>query len=176
MKKTGDLILIGIIAVIVIVCGVLIFTQKTFVVKFELNNGSTMDSVEVIRNEKLEKPTDPTREGYIFNGWSLDGKAYDFESEVKEDMTLNAEWAKISVPVEKVALNKTSTSIQVGKTFQLELTLTPDNTTDTATYESSKETVATVDENGLVTAVKKGTANITVKVGDITKKLKVTVK
>ncbi len=44
-----------------------------------------------------------------------------------------------------------------------------------ATWKSSKKTVAKVDSKGKVTAVKKGTAIISVTVGDLTEKIKVTV-
>lgn len=70
------------------------------------------------------------------------------------------------VAVEGVSLNKTSTTIATGGTETLTLTFTPDNATNKAvTWESSDETVATVDD-GKVTAVKSGTATITVTTTD----------
>lgn len=66
------------------------------------------------------------------------------------------------VAVEGVSLNKTSTTIATGGTETLTLIFTPDNATNKAvTWESSDETVATVVD-GKVTAVKSGTATITV--------------
>lgn len=46
-------------------------------------------------------------------------------------------------------------------TFTYTTTLLPEDTTDKITWKSSDETVATVDENGTVTAKKVGTAKIT---------------
>ena len=50
-----------------------------------------------------------------------------------------------------------------GETKQLTATIQPENTTDkTVTWSSNNTSVATVDQNGLVTAVSTGTATITV--------------
>lgn len=59
--------------------------------------------------------------------------------------------------------------IYANKTAQLNVEFTPSNATEIpeADWSSSDETVATVDENGLVTALKEGTAIITVKYGDL---------
>ena len=70
------------------------------------------------------------------------------------------------VAVEGVSLNKTSTTIATGGTETLTLIFTPANATNKAvTWSSSDETVATVVD-GKVTAVKSGTATITVTTTD----------
>ena len=70
--------------------------------------------------------------------------------------------AKTTAPT-KVTLNKTSATLVVGKTLTLKATLTPAKATTKLTWSSSDTKVATVDKNGKVKAVKKGTATITVK-------------
>ncbi|MDR1347743.1 MAG: Ig-like domain-containing protein, partial [Prevotellaceae bacterium] len=61
-----------------------------------------------------------------------------------------------------VTLNKTTLALAVGETETLTATVTPANATDkTVTWTSSAPAVATVDD-GLVTAVAKGEATITV--------------
>ena len=50
---------------------------------------------EVKHNEKIEEPKTPTRDGYIFKGWYVGSKPYDFESGIKEDTTIEAKWEKI---------------------------------------------------------------------------------
>ena len=63
-----------------------------------------------------------------------------------------------------ITLNKTSVSIKPGSTTQLTAAISPDNATDkSVTWRSSNSAVATVDNNGKVTAVKEGTATITVR-------------
>jgi hypothetical protein len=67
------------------------------------------------------------------------------------------------VAVTGVSLNKNSTTLTVGGTETLTATVSPDDATDkTVTWSSDNTSVATVDANGLVTAVAEGTATITV--------------
>ena len=72
-----------------------------------------------------------------------------------------------NVAVTGVTLDKTSASCKVGQTVQLTPTIAPANATiKTVSWNSNDEDVATVDENGLVTAVAAGTATITVTTTD----------
>lgn len=72
-----------------------------------------------------------------------------------------------TIPVESVALNKTTTSISVGAFETLTATVSPSNATNKAvTWSSNNTAVATVDSNGKVTGVSVGTANITVTTTD----------
>ncbi|MBD7911443.1 Ig-like domain-containing protein [Clostridium cibarium] len=60
-----------------------------------------------------------------------------------------------------ISLNKTSECLEVGQADNLITTVTPDNTTDkNVTWASSDSSIATVDSNGKVTALKAGTVNI----------------
>ena len=73
---------------------------------------------------------------------------------------------KPTVSVTGVKLDQTSLSLTVGGTGTLNATVQPDNATNKAvTWSSSNETVATV-ENGVITAVGAGTADITVTTQD----------
>lgn len=64
------------------------------------------------------------------------------------------------VAVSRVSLDKTSASISVDETLQLNATVTPSNATDkSVTWSSSDPSVATVS-NGLVKGVKEGSATI----------------
>ena len=65
-------------------------------------------------------------------------------------------------PVTRINLNNSSITMQALDTFQLTMTVTPSNAYNKEiVWSSSDENVATVDETGLVTALKKGTAKIT---------------
>ncbi len=72
----------------------------------------------------------------------------------------------------RVKLNKKSVSLMVGSVSQLKVK----NTRKNVTWKSSRKAVASVDQNGLVTAIKKGTAVITARAGNKKFTCKVTVK
>ena len=66
-------------------------------------------------------------------------------------------------PVTGVSLDKITLTLTEGDTLALVATITPENATNKdVTWSSSDGTVATVDKSGKVTAVKAGTATITV--------------
>ncbi|MDE6480675.1 MAG: Ig-like domain-containing protein [Muribaculaceae bacterium] len=73
------------------------------------------------------------------------------------------------IEVTEITLDQTEATIYEGETLQLVATVTPEDATDpTVTWTSSDEFVATVDENGLVTALSYGEAIITAQAGDKT--------
>ena len=70
------------------------------------------------------------------------------------------------IPVASVSLNQTEAEMLVGETLQLQAQISPSNATDLSTmWGSSKQSVATVSDAGLVTAVGEGTSKITVTAG-----------
>ena len=76
-----------------------------------------------------------------------------------------------TVAVTGVSLNKTSLTLNKGKTEQLTATVSPSNATDkSVTWSSSNTSVATVSSSGLVTGVAPGSAVITVTTNDGVKK------
>ncbi len=69
--------------------------------------------------------------------------------------------------VGSVTLDKTTASVEEGKTLQLNATPAPENADDTTLYwYSSNETIATVDQTGKVTAIKEGTVEIVAEAND----------
>ena len=79
------------------------------------------------------------------------------------------------VPATAVTLNKTTMDLYMSRSETLTATVTPENTTESLTWSSSDETIATVD-NGVVTAVATGTATITATAGNAATECIVTVK
>ncbi|MDE7266802.1 MAG: RICIN domain-containing protein [Lachnospiraceae bacterium] len=68
-----------------------------------------------------------------------------------------------SIVVEKLTLNKTTLTLQVGETATLTAAISPDNATNkTLTWQSSNISVADIDNSGTVIAKSEGTAVITV--------------
>ena len=74
---------------------------------------------------------------------------------------------KVNIPTTGVTVTPTNQTINVGKTFTITPTVTPDNATDKSIIcTSSDDTIATVDDNGKVTALMEGTATITATTND----------
>lgn len=95
------------------------------------------------------------------------------EIEVDKSLAIMAEFKPVSTPpgtdvaVTGVSLNITSKALAVGESFALQAKVTPNNATmKTVSWSSSDETVATVDADGVVTALKIGTCKITVATDD----------
>ena len=79
-------------------------------------------------------------------------------------------------PVTNVSLNKTELELAVGDTEKLTAKVEPsDATNQKVTWESNATNIATVDNNGAVTAKAAGTATITAKAGEQTATCTVTV-
>ncbi len=101
-----------------------------------------------------------------------DGSSFYYTGRVENDFTLSNATGTVTikpkpVAVTGVSLNTTSVSMKTGEAKTLVATVAPSNATNkNVTWKSSKTSVATVDSTGKITAVKKGTATITVTTAD----------
>ncbi len=68
----------------------------SFKVKFDSNGGSKVTEQVVVENDTARKPADPSKKGYEFIEWQLNGKKYDFDRKVTKDITLKAKWKKVA--------------------------------------------------------------------------------
>nr|MCR5422484.1 InlB B-repeat-containing protein [Bacilli bacterium] len=59
-------------------------------VKFDVDGDITEVKVEI--KSKVEKPEDPVKEGYIFEGWYLKDEEFDFDTKILKDITLVAKF------------------------------------------------------------------------------------
>lgn len=115
--------------------------------------------------------TAETIEGKPFASWTATGVMLTDSTNATisftmpgNDVTLTTAYATL---VNEVSLDKTELALTVGDTQTLTATITPDDANNkNVSWSSDKPSVATVDENGTVTAVAAGTANITVKTVD----------
>lgn len=91
-------IVIGTIITISIFVFILIFINSkkivTYKVLFDSDGGSLIEPQTVKLNEKVIKPKDPTKEGYIFLEWTYQGVIFDFSNDVTSDLKLVAKWFK----------------------------------------------------------------------------------
>ena len=105
------------------------------------------------------------------NGYGFSQPAYF----AYDDVAVRFEKAGADVPATGVTLDKTELSLTEGESATLTATVEPENATDkTIVWTSSDNAVATV-ENGVVTAVKAGTATITAACGSAKAECTVTV-
>lgn len=90
-------------------------TPVEYAVRFDTVGGSEVVSVKVSGGEKIERPADPVKNGYIFDGWYLSSDYstdWDFESDVVgEDITLYAKWNKVVVT--RIGISEKSTQTTV---------------------------------------------------------------
>lgn len=95
----------------------------------------------------------------------------------KTTITVTADQTSVScsVTVKKPTVKLNRNSVSLYRTKKVRLTVKTSSKSEPA-WKSNKKGVATVDENGLVTAVKNGTAIITVTVDGVSKSCEVTVK
>ena len=77
--------------------------------------------------------------------------------------------------VTKVTVDKNELSVNKGSSYKLKMNIEPENFTDEVSWRSSDVNVATVDDNGLITAKSTGTATIKIMAGDESAICKVTV-
>lgn len=135
-----------------------------YLVKFNANGGQgEMDSLKT-EDTKQQLPTNNfTKEGYIFKGWNTNasgtGTSYKDKQEISinNNITLYAQWEKIGIK-----LNKNSLYMKVNYTEKLTVKSVPEDETVKYTWESNDTDIATVDENGKVTAKAIGTTTIKV--------------
>lgn len=90
------------------------------------------------------------------------GKAYIYATEENTDELYDYSIIDVVMPVSNISLDISTLSLKTGAEHQLIPTVEPEGADKTVTWTSSNENVATVDENGIVTAKKAGSAVITV--------------
>ena len=96
----------------------------------------------------------------------------------KDDLTATVDLRAI-IPIKSIQFSTTNSVVRVGKSLQMKLIASPsDASIETLKYESSDETIATVNSNGIVTGVAPGNVTITVKdiYSGLEKSVKLTIK
>lgn len=155
------------------------FGTMGYTITFDPNGGIvTPVSVTTSGNGVLSTLPTPTRTGgYRFDGWytaPLGGILITPNYVFNSNTTVYAHWVndsmpeKPSVPVTGIELSTQKINLnRVGDAYQIEADVTPINATNKAvTWVSSNPNVATVSDNGLVTAISEGSATITVTTED----------
>ncbi|MBR6690700.1 MAG: InlB B-repeat-containing protein [Bacilli bacterium] len=93
-KKRLIVIIIFIVLFMMAIIASLLYYNGKYSVYFETGTDEVILTKYVKRNDKVEEPIEPTKEGYVFKEWQLDGKTYNFDSRIKKDTVLTAKWIK----------------------------------------------------------------------------------
>ena len=88
------------------------WVDATYTVDFDSNGGSEVSTQTVAYLGQVQEPDAPTYVGYAFNGWLLDGAAYDFSTPVTSSMTLTASWVPVKCTVTFDSLGGSSVESQ----------------------------------------------------------------
>lgn len=72
--------------------------QQSYFVRFDSSGGTSVMQQVIRAGGRVIRPDDPARTGYMFTGWKSGSEYYDFTKAVTRDITLTAEWKKVSVP------------------------------------------------------------------------------
>jgi uncharacterized repeat protein (TIGR02543 family) len=66
--------------------------SQLFKVIFDSDGGSEVANQYIIEGDKVEEPTDPTKEDYTFVKWMNGEEEYDFDEPVTGHLSLKATW------------------------------------------------------------------------------------
>lgn len=151
---------------------------EPFKYTFDLNGGRLNGSTGNYTKQRLGVNSilldTPVRTGYRFDGWKADsGKIYrnnlpaEYDSGIFKDTTFTAQWTEIKVTSVKLDKEYGIMEQNCGDTMKLTASVTPASALNKkVTWSTSDPAVASVDDNGLVSAGGTGEAVITASVGD----------
>ena len=151
-----------------------IWIPNKYTITFDANGGTgEMEEQEFTYGvEQQLKENAFIKEGYTFDSWNTksDGTGTQYTNQqvinnFNNDIILYAIWKEILRPITNISMNNTSLELTIWKkdTEQLTVTIEPENTTDNKniTWSSNNPSIASINQNGLVTAKDKGVATIT---------------
>jgi len=181
-KKKVIAIIVAIVILLLIVGLILFLGNKKYTVQFDTKCEIEVESQIVKKGDTAEEPKAPTREGYKFLGWYVSEQSnekFDFRTKITSDLTLIAKWEELEEnKIEKLTIESEKNEITVGEEITLSVKITPEDIKQEKLeiiWTSSDESIATVDENGKVKALKAGKVTITVKVGEFTADFELTI-
>lgn len=148
---------------------------------YDYYNYNTDDSLNGSWSLRYELPDtfEGIPQGMTVDYWTLESSSSLGEPggyfQINRDDTLTATLTKATIPATGVTLSPATLFLHPEDAAALTATVTPNDTTDSLAWTSSDPTVATVDQNGVVTAVAPGQATITAQAGTASATCTVTV-
>jgi len=103
--------------------------EKTYTITFDTDGGTVIEQIVVRDGETVDFPEDPTKEGFKFNGWLLDGQPFAPSAEITNDIKLVASWIPEDAVTFKVTFmpdnGKSSMEIEVEENDFVTIPLRP---------------------------------------------------
>ena len=139
------------------------FSKNSYTVTWKLDGNTTTNTVAY--GDAIVKPADPVKEGYTFTGWSPEVPA----TMPAQDMTFTAQFQKNETPPAGKVRSVTADSLTLiyKKDGSLQPAVTADEGVQyTVAYSGFDNKIISIDANGKVTALKKGSTTVTVTATD----------
>ena len=86
---------------------------KEYTVKFAIDGEETV--IKVAEGEKVNKPADPEKVGYVFKGWYIGNDAYNFEALVSTDLELTAKFEEVKVEIKEFVVTFVADNAEYGR-------------------------------------------------------------
>jgi len=132
---------------------------ESFTVTFDTDGGGVIDPITVVKGEMLTRPKEPTKAGYKFIEWHLDGLSFDFNTEITQDIKLVAIWEYLDGNY-SYFLIKTLTDAGGGNSYSGNKTIKDEQGTTyhtTDTYRVSVQSTAWMPQRAFIFAPQKDT-------------------
>ena len=130
-----------------------------YTITFNTDGGSDINPIQITKGSPIGELPTSTKEGYYLEGWfdsATGGNEITSETIPDGNIELFARWKK---SVENAELEEDKLNIAPGDSQPIVIT-NPNEIDENYTYESTNPDVATVDDEGNVTAVGEGETNI----------------
>lgn len=137
-----------------------------FAMQVDTHYGTVMTLPDVVFSYKLDNYS--PQQGYSFSGWSYEDRLYQADDMITTKSAQTSVTAvETQILVTDLSVSPTEVELRPEETIQLDVTVTPETALNKQlTFESSDESVVSVDAAGLITAHAIGTADITVSTTD----------
>lgn len=123
------------------------FFNSKHTVTIKTNGGSEIKNISVKNGAKIGNIEEPKKDGYVFDGWYLEGEEFDLDSKIDEDVTLVAKWIKVEVSNDDESDEQPSTTTTTAKTTKNSSSKSP-----LTNKKTSKVTKKTTKKSGTSTA------------------------
>lgn len=150
--------------IIIICCSILyVYNNQKHTISFDSKGGNTIITRKISHNKKLTKCETPVKDGYEFLGWYLDGELFECNQKITEDIELEARWEKIiEKGIDTIVFNYSNIELKPNVQVKLVPIVSPTDVNGQLYWLSSNDDVVEVDDTGVITTKKNGTATITV--------------